>query len=74
MSDRLLTAPDVTRLARRIEQGDAAAKDEMIIGNLRLVRSLAARYRGRGVAFEDLVRRAPSASCWPSRGSTIAAA
>jgi len=52
----LLTAGDEIRLARRIEQGDAAAKDEMIVRNLRLVRSLAGRYTGRGVPYEDLVQ------------------
>ena len=52
----LLSAADEIRLARRIEQGDAAAKDEMIVRNLRLVRSLAGRYTGRGVPYEDLVQ------------------
>jgi RNA polymerase primary sigma factor len=56
MTDRLLTAADETRLARRIERGDQAAKEEMVVSNLRLVRSLAARYSGGGVAFEDLVQ------------------
>jgi RNA polymerase primary sigma factor len=60
MTDRhhagLLTAADEVRLARRIEQGDAAAKDEMTVRNLRLVHALAARYAGRGVAYEDLVQ------------------
>src|SRR4051794_32042453 len=56
MSEQLLTAADEVRLARRIEQGDMAAKDEMIVRNLRLVHSLAARYRGRGVPIEDLVQ------------------
>src|SRR6187551_559393 len=52
----MLTPDDVTRLARRIERGDRAAKDEMIVSNLGLVHSLAARYTGRGAAFEDLVQ------------------
>jgi RNA polymerase primary sigma factor len=56
MSDQLLTAADEVRLARRIERGDMAAKDEMIVRNLRLVHALAARYRGRGVPVEDLVQ------------------
>jgi len=56
MTDRPLSAADVTRLARRIEQGDGAAREEMVVRNLRLVHSLAARYTGRGVAFEDLVQ------------------
>lgn len=52
----LLTAADDVALARRIEQGDMAAKDEMIMRNLRLVRALAGRYSGRGVPFDDLVQ------------------
>jgi RNA polymerase primary sigma factor len=56
MTHRLLTAADETRLARRIERGDQAAKEEMVVSNLRLVRSLAARYKGGGVASEDLVQ------------------
>jgi RNA polymerase primary sigma factor len=52
----LLTAADELRLARRIERGDRAARDELVSANLRLVSSLAARYQGRGVLFEDLVQ------------------
>jgi RNA polymerase primary sigma factor len=44
------------RLAQRIAAGDAAAKDEMIVHNLGLVRTLAARYTGRGVPYDDLVQ------------------
>jgi RNA polymerase primary sigma factor len=51
---RVLTAEDESRLARRIECGDMAAKDEMIESNLRLVFAVARRYRGRGVPLEDL--------------------
>jgi RNA polymerase sigma factor (sigma-70 family) len=56
VTNRLLTPADELRLARRIEQGDAAAKEEMVVCNLRLVHSLAARYHARGVPFEDLVQ------------------
>src|ERR1700755_3565664 len=52
----LLTAADEWRLGARIQAGDRAAKDELVIANLRLAYSLAARYRGRGVPFEDLVQ------------------
>jgi RNA polymerase primary sigma factor len=52
----LLTAAEEVRLARRIEQGDASAKEEMTVRNLRLVHALAARYTGRGVPYEDLVQ------------------
>ena len=54
--DRLLTAADEVRLARRIERGDLAAKDELVTANLRLVYAVAQRYRGRGVPLEDLVQ------------------
>jgi RNA polymerase primary sigma factor len=56
--DRLLTAAEETQLAKRIERGDLAAKQEMVERNLRLVYSLAQRYRGPGAAFEDLVQEA----------------
>ena len=53
---RPLTAADESRLAKRIERGDLAAKREMIERNLGLVYSVARPYRGRGVPFEDLVQ------------------
>jgi RNA polymerase primary sigma factor len=53
---RLLTAEDELRLARRIERGDLAARDELVTANLRLVHALAQRYRDRGVPLEDLVQ------------------
>jgi RNA polymerase primary sigma factor len=53
---RLLTGAEEIGLAKRIERGDAGAKKEMIECNLRLVVSVARRYRGRGVALEDLVQ------------------
>jgi RNA polymerase primary sigma factor len=56
MTTPLLTAADEIRLARRIERGDMAAKDEMVVRNLRLVHALAARYTGRGAAYDDLVQ------------------
>jgi len=54
--DRLLTAAEEAQLAKRIERGDLAAKREMIERNLRLVHSVAQRYRGRGASYEDLVQ------------------
>jgi RNA polymerase primary sigma factor len=53
---RLLTVAEEIQLAKRIERGDLAAKREMIERNLRLVYSLAQRYRGRGAPFDDLVQ------------------
>src|SRR4051812_33638257 len=54
--DRLLTAAEEIRLAKRIERGDLAAKREMIERNLRLVYWLAQKYRGRGGLYDDLLQ------------------
>jgi len=53
---RLLTAAEEVLLAKRIEQGDQAAKERMINANLRLVISIAKRYQGHGVPLGDLVQ------------------
>jgi RNA polymerase primary sigma factor len=53
---RLLTAADEVFLAKRIEQGDARAKEQMINSNLRLVVSIAKRYQGLGVPLLDLIQ------------------
>jgi RNA polymerase primary sigma factor len=52
----LLTAPEEVALAKRVERGDLAAKERMINCNLRLVVSIAKRYRGHGVPFGDLIQ------------------
>jgi RNA polymerase primary sigma factor len=53
---RLLSAAEEVRLAKRVEHGDLAAKKQMVNANLRLVVSIAKRYRGRGVPFLDLIQ------------------
>ena len=53
---QLLTAADEIALAKRVERGDLAAKERMINSNLRLVVSIAKRYRGHGVPFLDLIQ------------------
>jgi RNA polymerase primary sigma factor len=52
----LLTAAEEVELAKRIERGDAAAKERMINSNLRLVISIAKRYQGHDVPLGDLVQ------------------
>jgi RNA polymerase primary sigma factor len=52
----LLTAAEEVILAKAVERGDQAAKERMINSNLRLVVSIAKRYRGRGVPFGDLIQ------------------
>jgi RNA polymerase primary sigma factor len=52
----LLTAAQEVELAKRIERGDAAAKQRMIQSNLRLVVSIAKNYRNQGLPFLDLIQ------------------
>ena len=52
----LLTADQELELAKRIEQGDLAAKETMINSNLRLVVSQAKRYQGQGLSLLDLIQ------------------
>jgi RNA polymerase primary sigma factor len=53
---KLLTADEEVALAKRIERGDRAAKEQMVNANLRLVVSLAKRYQGHGVPLLDLIQ------------------
>ena len=53
---KLLTAAEEVALAKRIERGDAAAKERMINSNLRLVVSIAKRYQGHDVPLLDLIQ------------------
>jgi RNA polymerase primary sigma factor len=52
----LLTKEQEVELAKRIEQGDLDAKDQMINSNLRLVVSLAKRYQGHELPLLDLIQ------------------
>ena len=52
----LLTADEEISLAKRIERGDLEAKDHMTRANLRLVVSIAKRYRNQGLPFLDLIQ------------------
>src|SRR5215203_1579459 len=53
---RLLTPEEELDLGRRARAGDAQARARLIEKNLRLVVSVAKRYRGMGLSFEDLIQ------------------
>ena len=52
----LLTRREEIALSRRVEHGDKQARKELIERNLRLVVSVAKKYRGMGLPFEDLIQ------------------
>jgi RNA polymerase primary sigma factor len=53
---RLLTHQEEITLSRRARAGDQRARKKLVERNLRLVVSVAKKYRGMGLPFEDLIQ------------------
>jgi RNA polymerase primary sigma factor len=52
----LLSGEEERELARRIKDGDQAARKHLILANLRLVAGIARRYKGGKLSLDDLVQ------------------
>jgi len=52
----LLTREEEVELAKRIQAGDNAARDQMIRANIRLAINIAKKYAGKGCDLEDLIQ------------------
>jgi RNA polymerase primary sigma factor len=52
---KLLSAEDERELAKKITRGDKAARERMIVSNLRLVVKISKRYMNRGLPLLDLI-------------------
>ena len=52
----LLTRQEEIALSRRVQAGDRRARQKLIEKNLRLVVSVAKKYRGYGLPFDDLIQ------------------
>ena len=50
----VLKSPETRLLLERAQTGDRSAREELIMGNLRLVLSVVQKFSGRGESMDDL--------------------
>ncbi len=55
-SHPVLTPEEELDIAKRAAEGDPAAKETLIVCNLKLVVSIAKKYLGHGLSFQDLIQ------------------
>ena len=51
---KVLTEAEKVELLKRMHQGDPHAREELVLGNLKLVLSVIQRFSGRGESADDL--------------------
>ncbi|MGM0470729.1 MAG: sigma-70 family RNA polymerase sigma factor [Bacillota bacterium] len=56
MAHDLLSKKEEAELARKAQDGDQRAREELIEHNLRLVVNIAKKYQGKGMELEDLIQ------------------
>ena len=54
--NRRSTPEETGRLLQAVKRGSAEAREQLVLENAGLVRSLAARFQARGAEYEDLVQ------------------
>jgi RNA polymerase primary sigma factor len=52
---KVITSEEEVKLAKRIENGDNSAIDELVFANLKFVISIAKEYQGQGLLLSDLI-------------------
>ncbi|MEM1574192.1 MAG: sigma-70 family RNA polymerase sigma factor [Candidatus Methanomethylicaceae archaeon] len=52
----VLSKREEIELFKRLEEGDEKARDQIILSNLKLVHSIAKRYKGKGLDYLDLIQ------------------
>lgn len=52
----LLSHEQTIELLKKVKQGDEGAKNQLVVSNMGLVKSIVAKFTGRGIEYEDLLQ------------------